>query len=554
MKKGTVILLAFLGLLLINVAVNYRYQRFDLTEDQRFTLSAEALETTSQFDSPVVVDVLLDGNLPSEFSRLQKETILLLEQFRAANKNIIFNLVNPLEETDGREETIASLQQLGLKPASVTIEEDGKTTQELVFPWAMVNHQNKTVKVPLLKNRLGSTAEDRINNSVQNLEYAFADAFKKLGLTQKKKIAVLKGNGELADRYLADFLTELKEYYNIGAITLDSTEKDAQQVLEQLSDFDLTLIAKPTEPFSENEKYVLDQYILQGGKTLWLIDQVAIELDSLFNDTGSNVAVTRALNLDDFFFKYGVRINPVLINDLYNTPIVLANGEANESQYNPLPWVYHPMVFSKNDHPINNNIEAVRFQFANGIDTLSNSNNKTVLLQSSPLSKTEGIPKQIGFDILNEPLSQENHASNAGFPLAVLLEGKFSSAYLNRVKPFAVENPLERGKENKMIVIADGDIIKNQFQKGRPLELGYDKWTSNFYGNKEFLVNCVNYLLDDDGFINIRNKNVAIPLLDVEKIAQRKTKWQLITIGLPIILVVLGGLVHTLFRRRKYSA
>ena len=554
MKKGTVILLAFLGLLLINVAVNYRYQRFDLTEDQRFTLSAEALETTSQFDSPVVVDVLLDGNLPSEFSRLQKETILLLEQFKSENKNIIFNLVNPLEETEGREETIASLQQLGLKPASVTIEEDGKTTQELVFPWAMVNHQNKTVKVPLLKNRLGSTAEDRINNSVQNLEYAFADAFKKLGLTQKKKIAVLKGNGELADRYLADFLTELKEYYNIGAITLDSTEKDAQQVLEQLSDFDLTLIAKPTEPFSENEKYVLDQYILQGGKTLWLIDQVAIELDSLFNDTGSNVAVKRALNLDDFFFKYGVRINPVLINDLYNTPIVLANGEANESQYNPLPWVYHPMAFSKNNHPINNNIEAVRFQFANGIDTLSNSNNKTVLLQSSPLSKTEGIPKQIGFDILNEPLSQENYAPNAGFPLAVLLEGKFSSAYLNRVKPFAVENPLERGKENKMIVIADGDIIKNQLQKGRPLELGYDKWTSNFYGNKEFLVNCVNYLMDDDGFINIRNKNVAIPLLDVEKIAQRKTKWQLITIGLPIILVVLGGLVHTFFRRRKYSA
>ncbi len=554
MKKGTVILLAFLGLLLINVAVNYRYQRFDLTEDQRFTLSAEALETTSQFDSPVVVDVLRDGNLPSEFSRLQKETILLLEQFKSENKNIIFNLVNPLEETEGREETIASLQQLGLKPASVTIEEDGKTTQELVFPWAMVNHQNKTVKVPLLKNRLGSTAEDRINNSVQNLEYAFADAFKKLGLTQKKKIAVLKGNGELADRYLADFLTELKEYYNIGAITLDSTEKDAQQVLEQLSDFDLTLIAKPTEPFSENEKYVLDQYILQGGKTLWLIDQVAIELDSLFNDTGSNVAVKRALNLDDFFFKYGVRINPVLINDLYNTPIVLANGEANESQYNPLPWVYQPMAFSKNNHPINNNIEAVRFQFANGIDTLSNSNNKTVLLQSSPLSKTEGIPKQIGFDILNEPLSQENYAPNAGFPLAVLLEGKFSSAYLNRVKPFAVENPLERGKENKMIVIADGDIIKNQLQKGRPLELGYDKWTSNFYGNKEFLVNCVNYLMDDDGFINIRNKNVAIPLLDVEKIAQRKTKWQLITIGLPIILVVLGGLVHTFFRRRKYSA
>jgi gliding-associated putative ABC transporter substrate-binding component GldG len=554
MKKGAAIVLGVIGVLFINTISNYGYQRFDLTEDKRFTLSEPALETTSKFDSPVVVDILLDGNLPSEFSRLQKETILLLEQFQSENKNIIFNLVNPLEEPAAREETISNLQQLGLKPASVTIEEDGKTTQELVFPWAMVNHKNKTVKVPLLKNKLGSSAKDRINNSVQNLEYAFADAFKKLALDQKKKIAVLKGNGELADRYLADFLAELKDYYNIGAITLDSTVKDAQQVLNQLSVFDLTLIAKPTEAFSESEKYVLDQYILQGGKSLWLIDQVSMELDSLFNDTGSNVAVRRDLNLDDFFFKYGLRINPVLINDLYNTPIVLANGEANESQYNPLPWVYHPMVFSKNNHPINNNIEAVRFQFANAIDTLSNGNGKTVLLQSSPLSKTEGVPQQIGFDRLNEPLRKENYPPNNGFPLAVLLEGEFSSAYLNRVKPVRLENPLEKGKDNKMIVIADGDLIKNQLQQGRPLELGYDKWTSGFYGNKEFLVNCVNYLMDDDGFINIRNKNVSIPLLDVEKIAQRKTKWQLIAIGLPMILVVIGGLIHVYLRKRKYSA
>jgi len=556
MKRGLAIIFGILAIALFNVVSNYLYKRFDLTEDRRFTLSEAALNTTSAFDSPVVVDILLDGSLPSEFSRLQKETILLLEQFRTNNKNIVFNLVNPLEEpaTRDREETIGSLQQLGLKPASITIEEDGKTTQEMVFPWAMVNHKNKTVKVPLLKNKLGATAQDRINNSVQNLEYAFADAFKKLGLDQKKKIAVLKGNGELADRYLADFLTDLKAYYNIGAITLDSIQKDAQQVLDQLSGFDMAIIAKPTEPFSENEKYVLDQYIMRGGKSLWLIDQVAIELDSLFNEAGSNVAVRRDLNLDDFFFKFGVRINPVLVNDLYNTPIVLASGEANDSQYNPLPWVYHPMVFSKNNHPINNNIEALRFQFANAMDTLPNENSKTILLQSSPLSKVEGVPQQIGFDKLNNPLKKEDYPPNAGSPLAVLLEGQFSSAYLNRVKPFPLENPLDKGTKNKMIVIADGDLIKNQLQQGRPLELGFDKWTNSFYGNKEFLVNCVNYLLDDEGFINIRSKKVAIPLLDVEKIAQRKTKWQFITIGLPIILVVIGGLIHTYLRKRKFRA
>ncbi|MEO0570781.1 MAG: gliding motility-associated ABC transporter substrate-binding protein GldG [Bacteroidota bacterium] len=554
MKKRRSVFFVFLGMVLTNVISNYAYKRFDLTEDHRFTLSQAALESTSNFRSPVVVDVLLDGELPGEIARLQRETVLLLEQFQAENKNIVYNLVNPLEEQETRNETIANLQQLGLKPVSITVEDNGKTTQELVFPWAMVNHKNKTVKVPLLKNKLGATSEDRINNSVQNLEYAFADAFKKLQIVQKKKIAVLKGNGELADQYIADLLTDLKEYYNIGAITLDSVEKNAQKVLYQLSDFDMAVIAKPTETFTEKEKYVLDQYLIKGGRSLWMIDQVAMELDSLFNETGSNVAVRQDINLDDFFFRYGVRINPVLINDLYNTPIVVANGEANESQYNPLPWVYHPMVFSKDNHPINNNIEALRLQFANTIDTITNANKKTVLLQSSPLSKTEGVPQQIGFAKLNTTLDKKDYPPHTGFPLAVLLEGPFSSAYVNRIKPIDLERPIEKGGENKMIVIGDGDIIRNQLQQGRPLELGYDKWTGNSYGNKEFLVNCINYLLDDSGFINIRGKNVSIPLLDVEKVAVHKTKWRLLTIGIPVFLVLLGGIFQTYWRKRKFAA
>ena len=351
--------------------------------------------------------------------------------------------------------------------------------------------------------------------------------------------------------YLADILTDLTDYYNLGAITLDSVVDNAEKVLQLLSGFDLALIAKPTEPFTEAEKYVLDQYILQGGKSLWLIDQVAMELDSLFNDTGSNIAVRRDLNLDDFFFKYGLRINPVLVNDLYNTPIVLANGEANDSQYNPLPWVYHPMVFSKNNHPVTTNMEAIRLQFANAIDTLPNSNRKTVLLRSSPLSKIEGVPRQIGFDRLTTPLNSKDYPPNTGYPLAVLLEGTFSSAYRNRIKPIALKKPLEKGVENRMIVVADGDIIANQLKQGRPLELGYDKWTNSFYGNKEFLINCVNYLLDEDGFINIRSKKVAIPLLDVEKIARDRTKWQLTVIGIPLILVIFGGLLYSYFRKTK---
>ncbi|GMN05635.1 gliding motility-associated ABC transporter substrate-binding protein GldG [Croceitalea sp. MTPC5] len=542
-----------LAVLLVNALASFVYTRLDITEDKRYTLSDEAVATVEKFTYPVIIDVLLDGQLPSEFARLKVETRLLLEQFAAKSENIKFDFVNPLEEGQSREETIIELQQIGLTPANVTVEEEGKVSQELVFPWAIVNYNNKTVKVPLLKNKLGSTAEERINNSVQQLEYAFADAFTKLAITEKRRIAVIKGNGEMDDIYLADYLTTLKDYYNIGAITLDSVATAPQKVLDQLKGFDVALIAKPTEPFSDEEKYVLDQFIVHGGKSIWLIDQVAMELDSLFNEEGSAIAIPRDLNLDDFFFKYGVRINPVLVNDLYNTPIVLASGEANDSQYNPLPWVYHPMVFSKNNHPINNNIEALRLQFASVLDTLPNGNKKTVILQSSPLSKTDGIPKQISLSMLRRQPDRSVYAEKGNLALGVLIEGDFNSAFTNRIKPLKLKGVSETGSANKMLVIADGDVVKNQLRNGRPLSLGYDKWTSNTYGNKELMVNSMNYLLDETGLINIRNKKVAIPLLDAKKISTSKNKWQLINIGLPTILVLLLAFTFHYLRKKEFS-
>jgi gliding-associated putative ABC transporter substrate-binding component GldG len=416
----------------------------------------------------------------------------------------------------------------------------------------MVNYGNQTVKVPLLKNKLGSSAEERINNSVQQLEYAFADAFTKLNLTEKKSIAVIKGNGELADMYLADYLTTIRDYYNIAAITLDSVTSNPQNVLDQLKGFDMALIAKPTEAFSDQEKYVMDQFVVQGGKSIWLVDQVAMEMDSILAGGGSAFALPRELNLKDFFFKYGVRINPVLVNDMYFTQIVLATGEGNDSQYDPVPWYYNPMVFSKNNHPINTNIEAVRYQFTSPMEVLENDYDKTILLQSSPLSKTDGTPRQVSLDILSNPPEQETYTPG-NMPLAVLIEGDFVSMYQNRVKPLKLENTLEEGPSNKMIVISDGDVIKNQLRNGRPLELGYDKWTNSFYGNKEFLVNCTNYLLDNTGLINIRSKKVSIPLLDVKKIAAEKTKWQLINIGVPVLLTLLFGIFFSYYRKRKFA-
>lgn len=544
---------ALAAVLVINLLASYAYTRFDLTEDQRYTLSQPAVDVAQKFDGPVIVDILLDGNIPAEFTRLKTETVQLMESFASKNSNIKYNLIDPLEDEANAQETIAQLQSLGLKPASVTVEENGKVSNELVFPWAMVNYGDRTVKVPLLKNKQGSTAEDRINNSVQQLEYAFADAFTKLSITDKKSIAVIKGNGELDDIYIADYLTTVREYYNIGAITLDSVANNPQKVLDQLKGFDLALIAKPTQAFTDAEKFVMDQYMVQGGKSIWLVDQVSMEMDSIYAGGGSAFALPRQLNLKDMFFSYGVRINPVLVNDLYFTQIVLATGEGNDSQYNPLPWYYYPMVFSRNDHPINTNIEALRYQFTSPMEVLENDYKKTVLLRSSPLSKIDGVPREISLDILNTQPDQSTY-NNGNLPLAVLIEGNFSSMYKNRVKPIDLKNVVEDGPANKMIVISDGDVIKNQLRNGRPLELGYDKWTNNFYGNKEFLVNCTNYLLDNTGLINIRNKKVSIPLLDMKKIAAQKTKWQLINIGVPVVLTIVFGFFFSFYRKRKFSA
>ncbi|SHJ36145.1 gliding motility-associated ABC transporter substrate-binding protein GldG [Pseudozobellia thermophila] len=554
MRKFLVTLgLAIAALIGINLLASLAYTRFDLTEDHRFTLSDQAIHIASKFEKPVIVDVLLDGKLPPEFAKLRTETDQILEEFAAENNNIKFSFVDPLEDAGQTENVMAELQALGLRPAQVTVEENGKVSQEIVFPWALVNYDNKTVKVPLLKNKLGSTTEERVNNSVQQLEYAFADAFAKITVKEKKQVAVIKGNGELEDIYLADFLTALREYYNIGAITLDSVATNPQKTLDQLKGYDLALIAKPTEAFTDGEKYVMDQFIVNGGKSIWLIDQVNMELDSLLNEQGKAIALPIDLNLTDFFFRYGVRFNPDLVNDMYFTQIVLATGEGSASQYNPVPWFYHPMVFPKTDHPIVDNLEALRFQFTGSIDILANEYKKEILLTSSPLSRLEGVPKQISLDIINNPPPKE-HYNNGNKPLAVLVSGKFGSAFKNRVKPLKLTGVSDQGtRENQMLVISDGDLIKNQIRNGRPLELGYDKWTNNYYGNKEFLLNSVNYLLDDNGLINIRNKKVAIPFLDSKKVVEQKSMWQVLNIGVPVALTLVFGLLFNFYRRRKYG-
>ncbi len=552
--KTVLFLLAIL--ILINGIGSQFFYRLDLTKDHRYTLSKTSLQILKEVKEPLIIDVFLKGQFPGEFKKLQSETQQILEEFKAYNKNITFQFVNPIENEEERDTILKSFLERGLTPVNVTIEDKGKQTQEVVFPWAIATYKGRSTKVPLLKNIMGASTAEKVVSSVQHLEYAFTNALNTIAKAKEKKVAIIKGNGELHDLLMADFIKQVRENYFIGTFTLDSVAKKPNESLAYLQKYDLAIIAKPTEKFSDEEKLVLDQFVMHGGKTMWLIDQVAIEMDSLYNDSGASLAYPLDLNLNDQFFKYGFRINPTLVKDVMATPIALATGEkGSATQYTQYPWFYSPLIYPTAKNPIVSNVDALKFEFTNGIDVLKNNLQKTVLLQSSPYSKLVGAPVEVNLNMVTERPEQSEFKNTGNIPLAVLLEGKFHSVFENRVMPFAEKSFQSEGKSTKMIVVSDGDIIRNQLDKNyQPLELGYDKWTNKLYGNKEFLMNCVNYLLDDTGLINIRSKEVNLPLLNKEKVYAQYSQIQWITVGLPIVILAIFGFLFTFLRKRKYSS
>ena len=551
--KSVFIILAIV--VLANVIGSSFFHRFDLTKDKRYTLSPTSLNIIKQVQNPLSIKVYMQGDLPAEFKRLQQETKQLLEEFQAYNSNIVFEFVDPLENEDTSMDNIKDLYRKGLTPINITVDDKGKQSQAMVFPWAIAVYDNKEVNIPLLKNIMGASTTQKVIGSVQHLEYSIAEGLNKITKAKQKKIAVIKGNGELQDILMAKFLLQVRESYHIGPFTLDSVAKNPIGSLEALEKYDLAVIAKPTETFTDAEKQVLDQFIINGGKTLWLIDQVTAEMDSLYDSSGATLAYPKDLKLNDMFFKYGIRINPDLVKDEQGSPIKLATGEqGSATQFQEFNWKFAPQVYPNSLHPIVKNLGGIKFDFANPIDTLKNAIKKTILLQSSQYSKKLGTPTEINLNIVAEETSPNDYLDKGNIPLSVLLEGSFHSMFENRVLPFEQKTFQAAGKENKMIVVSDGDLIKNQLDKNfQPVELGYDQRSGNLYDNKDFLINCVNYLLDDTGLINIRSKDLDLPLLDKEKVYENYTRTQILTIGLPILILALFGVVFTFLRKRKYS-
>ena len=542
-------------LIVLNVLGNLFFHRFDLTKDKRYTLSQTSLNIVKQVQNPLSIKIYMQGDLPADFRRLQQETKQLLEEFQAYNNNIVFEFVNPMENEEESMEVVKSLYQKGLTPINITVDDKGKQSQAMVFPWAIAVYNNKEVNIPLLKNIMGASTTQKVVGSIQHLEYSIADAINKITKAKQKKVAIIKGNGEINEIHIAKMLMQIRESYYIGPFTLDSVAKNPTGSLEALKKYDLAIISKPTEKFSDEEKQVLDQFIMNGGKTLWLIDQVAADMDSLYNQSGATLAYPRDLNLNDMFFKYGFRINPDLVKDEQGSPIKLATGEqGSATQYQDFVWKFAPQVYPTGKHPIVKNLGGIRFDFASPIDTLKNGIKKTVLLQSSQYSKIIGTPAEINLNIVTEKTSPQDYVDKGNLPLSVLLEGSFHSAFENRVLPFKENGFVAKGKPNKMIVISDGDLARNQLDKNMmPVELGYDQRTGNLYDNKDFIMNCINYLLDDTGLINIRSKDVELPLLDKEKVYENYSITQFIIIGLPIAILLVFGVLFTYIRKRKYS-
>ena len=544
-KKKKNIVFLIVGVILLNFVNQSFYKRFDLTADKRYTLSETTKAILVNVDQPLFITVYLEGDFPSEFKRLQVETLQYLEELSAENSNIKIHFENPENQRE-------YLIKKGMMPSQLTVEENGKLSEAIIFPWAEINFENKTAIISLLPNAIVASQEEQLQKAVENLEYSFSNAINSIMQTKKKSVAIVTGNGELEDIYQYSFLSEVAKKYKLAKFTLDSVSTNPQQTLKDITAFDLAIIAKPTQKFTAEEKLTLDQFIINGGKTLWMLDNVQADQDSLFNN-GKMLAFPRNLNLTDLLFSYGIRINTTLVKDLYAAKIALATGTVgNQTQFQNLDWFYHPLVSGNPNHAITKNIAPVRLQFANQIDTLKNNIKKTPLLMSSRLTQKVGTPTIIELQsIADEPQSKEYMSGSQLF--AVLLEGDFNSAYKNRVKPFETSLYKENATQNKMIVLADGDVGKNQILKGKPTDLTRDKWTNEQFGNKDFLLNAVDYLLDDAGLMELRNKTLKINILDKQKAFKERTFWQFLNIGLPLILLFSFGFIFNYLRKRKYS-
>ncbi len=537
-------------MLLIVLAHGIDY-RWDMTQDQRFSLSNNTKDLLAELEQPLKIDIFLTGQLPADYLRLQREVTTLIRGMQEHTDKLVVSFIDPFKGTVGTQKLIDEMTQFGLPPEYIIYDQKQALEQTVVFPWATINNSNKSLRIPLIEKVLGDDKQQKINRSIAKLEFHFFDAFFKITQKQKPTLAVLTSHGTSEALKIADFMSSLKPYYQLASFDLKALENNPEKTLENLKRFNLLMVSNPTEAFSETEKYLLDQHLMHGGKQWWTINMVAVNRDSLFNSGGSAVAVGRSLNMENVFFKYGFRIQKNLIKDMYCAPVVLASGSQSETQYLPYPWPYYPLAKPIQKKLFGNQAGNVFIPFPSSIDTLKNSLEKTILIGSSGFSHSLQIPTTIAIKEASDKLNPDLFNEKTQI-IGLLIEGKFNSAFNNRIPPIKLGEKKASG-QSQMIVFSSGAIAENQVDKGNPLQLGYDKWTNNFYFNKVFLQQTVHHLMGNQKLLQLQNKNVVLPRLDFQKVKQHSGLLKTLMLLIPLVILLLLGALISRWRIRRFS-
>lgn len=558
--------------ILLNIIGSFAFYRLDLTAEKRYTLSPSTRKMLKELKDDVYFKVYLEGEFPAGFKRLRNETREMLNQFRAYSDYIEFEFIDP---TAGKSKTevdaiFQQLVQIGLNPTDLKVKDEAGMSSKIIFPGAVVTYRDREMPMDLLLTQIGRPSDEVLNNSVQALEFGLINVIRKLTVKQKPKVAIIEGHGELTPEYTASIESDLSEYYDVQRVRINGqlsalTErkpeaKDSTQFRIR-NKFEAIIIAKPDSMFSKDErdKFIIDQFIMRGGKVLWMIDPVYAEMDSLQSNERT-LSVTNELNLDDMLFNYGVRLNSNLVVDMNALPIpVVIDQKGNQKL---IPWIFFPVLIPTSQHPIVRNLNAIKTEFISNLDTLDTPDiKKTILLTTSRYSRVLNTPVVVSLGFLyQEP--DPTQFNQPYQPVAVLLEGTFNSLFQNRVPEEIAQAPevgfVEKSEKTAMIVVSDGDIMKNQLQPGvqggsAPLPLGYDKYTGQQFGNKDFVLNAVNYLCDDSGLLTVRSRDVKLRSLDMAMVDAGRLKWQVVNTVIPILLVLVFAVAQGYIRRRRYA-
>lgn len=535
---------------------SFVYFRIDLTQEKRYTLSEPTKQILQKLPGKILIKVYLNGELPGGFTRLSRTVKETLDEFRVvAGDNIQYSFIDPYAENDEKkiQSQIQELYKQGLEPVSVKIKDKkGDMAEKNIIPGAIASYNGIDFPINLLNNNPGLSAEENLTHSEQSLEYSLINAIHCLANRDNRKIAFIEGHGEYDQYQVADITRELASYFQV-----DRGEIHGNQAL--LLPYSCIIIANPTKPWAEEDKFAVDQYIMQGGKVLWLIDPVSVARDSLvYGKTFANIA---QLNLDDQLFRYGMRLNPVLVQDIQCNIIPVNTATSNtQPKFSPAPWLYLPLLAGNPTSPVSRNINMIKSEYTSYIDTLDIKNiHFTSLLTTSSKARIKTVPYMISMQEIKQQPVMESFDKQF-LPVAVLAEGTFTSVFKNRMlddlKITGSKKVIDSSVYNKMIVIADADIIRNdvkyansQVYLGR---IGRDKYTSQVFGNKDFILNAIQYLTDDNGLISIRNKEVKMRLLNKNKLTEELRFWQTLNMILPLIIVAISALIFFYIQKKRF--